>query len=164
MTALSTSLLPDHTRWTRGQHPPGQRARRAAARKNWFVRMAQRYHFVPAPDSKTRNRAELARLLTTYVWWQGQDFPAYDTAAQTSNYINRMPWDVLEERGFKPADLPRYTVTLPSGHSLDVLVLARGQKQAEALLAAGLPEGTTITAKALEDTRINPKKETNHDV
>lgn len=126
--------------------------------------MAQKYRFVPAPDSKTRNRAELARLLTTYVWWQGQDFPAYDTAAQTSNYINRMPWDVLEERGFKPADLPRYTVTLPSGHSLDVLVLARGQKQAEALLAAGLPEGTTITAKALEDKRINPKKETNHDV
>lgn len=43
-------------------------------------------------------------------------------------------------------------------------MLARGRKQAEGILAAGLPEGTTITAKALEDTRINPKKETNHDV
>jgi hypothetical protein len=126
--------------------------------------MAQKYRFVPAPDSKTRNRAELARLLTTYVWWQGQDFPAYDTAAQTSNYINHMPWDALEERGFKPADLPRYTVTLPGGYTLDVLVLARGREQAECILAAGLPEGTTFTAKALEGTRINPKKETNHDV
>lgn len=106
--------------------------------------MAQRYGFVPAPDSKHSTRAELARLLTTYVWWQGHEWPAYDTRAQTSNYINRMPWDVLAERGHDPEQMPRYSVTLPDGSMLDVLVLARTDKAAEACLRAGLPEGATF--------------------
>lgn len=117
---------------------------RAAARKNWFVRMAQRYGFVPAPDSKPSARAELVRLLTTYVWWQGHEWPAYETRAQTSNYINRMPWEVLSERGHDPEQMPRYSVTLPCGSKLDLLVLARGRKAAEGLLRAGLPKGSTF--------------------
>lgn len=106
--------------------------------------MAQRYHFVPAPDSKPSARAELARLLTTYVWWQGREWPAYETRAQTSNYINRMPWEVLAERGHDPERMPRYCVTLPSGRTLDVLVLARGGEAAEGLLRTGLPKGSTF--------------------
>jgi hypothetical protein len=109
--------------------------------------MAQRYHFVPAPDSKPSSRAELARLLTTYVWWHGHEWPAYETRAQTSNYITRMPWEVLVERGYAPEDLPRYSVTLPDGSILDVLVLARGDEAAQAALRSGLPEGSTF-AKA----------------
>lgn len=144
MTSLSTSLLPDHARWPARKNPPSRHRVRAAARKNWFVRMAQRYGFVPALESKPSARAELVRLLTTYVWWQGHEWPAYETRAQTSNYINRMPWEVLSERGHGPEQMPRYSVTLPDGSMLDVLVLARGREAAEGLLRAGLPEGSAF--------------------
>lgn len=106
--------------------------------------MAQRHRLVPTPDSKTSARAELARLLTTYVWWRDLEEPAFDTREQTSNYINRMPWEVLVERGHDPAEMPRYTVTLPGGYTLGLLVLARGGEQAEGVLLAALPDGSTF--------------------
>ena len=62
------------------------------------------------------------------------------------------------------ADLPRDTVTLHSSQPLDVLVLARGQKQAEGILAAGLPEGAKIKYKAGADKRRNHEEEATHDV
>lgn len=140
-----TSLMPNHASWPLRQKPPGKRTLRVNARKGWFVRMAQRHRLVPAPDSKPSARAELARLLTTYVWWQDLEDPAFDTREQTKNYIHHMPWEVLPERGYDPAELPRYAVTLPDGSALDVLVLARGGKQAEGVLSAALPEGATFS-------------------
>lgn len=109
--------------------------------------MAQRHRLVPAPDTKPSARAELARLLTMYVWWQGGEEPAFDTRAQTSNYINRMPWDVLAAHGHDPEQMPRYIVTLPGDVEVDVLVLARGKRQAEAALRAALPEGATFSRR-----------------
>lgn len=150
-----TNLMPNHASWPLRKKPPGRGTLRANARKAWFVRMAQRHRLVPAPDSKPSARAELARLLTVYVWWRNVEDPAFDTREQTKNYINRMPWEVLVERGYDPREMPRYCVTLPGGYTLDVLVLAHGEKEAKGVLSAALPEGSS--SKKVDKAFVRPR-------
>ncbi len=106
-----------------------------AARKSWFVRMAQLKGFVPARGaSEEEKRALIYATLTGIFHWE-EDLK--------KSYLKHMPWKIAADNGF--VDLIPMSVMLPSTRIwLPVEVKASNADRAKVVLEEGLPDGTKI--------------------